>query len=431
MKFKLIIIFLFFVGTTFSQSEVYYFKDSESKLTYKNIEKEEFQILEKRVLEKYSKATFWFKIPADQSDLDYIFRINNVIIKDAHAYQNYQEVKKLKNQRFVSYKFSRQSPLYVKVNAKFNSYFPVELKTEEATLYKDKIELLIDGFYYGIAFLVVLFCIVYFYFFKDNSFLYYSFLLVSLTFSFLVTDGIFKFFNLGDKAIEFLILLNYLFLAYSSSKFANSFLLLDIYYPKIKKYKHIIIVSIILFVNLYLVYSKNAIFIIINILTFILLLTYWFMGVLLFKKDMHTKLFTFGYVILLFSGIDFFVLKNLGISFFESSSANLKIGGFAQILILSFAIMSREKILRRHNYFIKNEIKNFNKFSKKPNLIDAERGSIEETLNNLSVSERAIYDQIIEGKLNREIADEIKISINTVKFHTINIYEKLNLEKTE
>jgi hypothetical protein len=347
MKFKLFIIFLFFIGTTFSQSEVYYFKDSESKLTYENIDKEEFQVLERRILEKYSDATYWFKVPDHETDLNYIFRINNIIINNAHAYQNFQEVEKLNNERYVSYKFSRESPLYIRVNAKFSSYFPVELKTEVASLYKEKTQLLINGFYYGFAFLVILFSIIYFYFFKDNSFLYHAFLLSSLTFSFVVSDGMFNFFNVSENAIEFLILLNYLFLAYSSSKFASRFLLLDSYYPKVKKYTHLLILSIILFVNLYLVYGKNELFLVINILTFILLFTYWFMGVLLYKKNTQTKLFTFAYVILLFSGIDFFVLKNLGISLIESNSTNMKIGGFIQIILLSFALLYREINLRK------------------------------------------------------------------------------------
>lgn len=427
MKFKLIIIFLFYVGTSFSQLEVYYYKDLESKQTYNNIENEDFRILDKRVLEKYSEATFWFKIPAVDSDLNYIFRLNNVIIKNAHAYQNFQEVKRLKNQRFVSYKFSRKSPLYIKVNAKFNAYFPIELKTEEAILYKDKLELLINGFYYGIAFLVILFSIIYFYFFKDESFLYYAFLLSSLTFSLLVIDGMFNFFNIHEKAIEFLILLNYLFIAYCSSKFSNSFLLLDIHYPKVKKYTHVLIVIIILFVNLYLIYSKNEIFIILNILTFMLLFLYWFMGVLLFNKNMHIKLFTLGYVILLFSGFDFFVLRNLGITFIESNTTNMKIGGFTQIIILSFAVLFREKNLREHNFKMKNEIIKYSQEIK--HLIKQEKEEpIKENLEDLSIREREIFDLIITGKSNKEIADAINISVNTVKFHLKNIYGKLNIK---
>ncbi|AUC23145.1 hypothetical protein BTO15_14035, partial [Polaribacter sejongensis] len=190
MKIKLLLIFLFIVGfKTFSQSDVYYFKDANSSLTYKNIAQEEFKPLNKEVLEKKSEATFWFKIPANKTDLNYIFRIKSIRATNAKAYQNLREIKKLRNQRYSSFKFSRESPMYVKVSSNFSSYFPVELNTVEDAAFEEKIQLLIDGFYYGVAFLVILFSINYFYFFKDNSFLYHAFLLASLTLSFILSDG--------------------------------------------------------------------------------------------------------------------------------------------------------------------------------------------------------------------------------------------------
>lgn len=41
-----------------------------------------------------------------------------------------------------------------------------------------------------------------------------------------------------------------------------------------------------------------------------------------------------------------------------------------------------------------------------------------------TVREREIIDQLMKGKLNKEIAGDLKISINTVKKHTKNIYKK-------
>ncbi|WP_341221647.1 hypothetical protein [Polaribacter atrinae] len=53
MKIKLLFIFLFIIGfNTFSQSEIYYFKDTNNGFSYSNINKAEFKPLEKDVLEK-------------------------------------------------------------------------------------------------------------------------------------------------------------------------------------------------------------------------------------------------------------------------------------------------------------------------------------------------------------------------------------------
>ena len=425
MKFKVLLLFLFFVVSTFSQSEIYYFKDANSSLSYRNIAQEEFKPLNKQVLEKHSDATFWFKVPANKTDLNYIFRIKSIRATNAKAYQNLSEIKKLNNQRYSSFKFSRGSPIYIKVSSNFSSYFPVELNTVEDATFEEKIQLLIDGFYYGVAFLVILFSINYFYFFKDNSFLYHAFLLASLTLSFILSDGILHLFAVDEKNIEFLILLNYVILTYCSSKFANGFLLLDDYYPKVKNYTYVIGGAIILFVILFLIFKKNDLYIILGILTSIILLIYWFLGVLLFKENTHTKLFTFSYVIILFSGIDFYVLKNFGISLFETNATNLKIGGFIQIIILSFAVIYREKDLRKYNSLMKNEII---KFSEEIEQLTIQEEPIKIKLDVLSFREREIFNLIVSSKSNKEIAAEVNISVNTVKFHVKNIYGKLNIK---
>ena len=425
MKFKVLLIFLFFVVSTFSQSDVYYFKDASSSFSYKDIDKVEFKPLEKDILEEKSGATFWFKIPANKTYLSYIFRIISIRATNAKAYQNLREIKKLKNQRYSSFKFSREAPIYIKVSSNFSAYFPVELNTEEDAAFKEKVQLLIDGFYYGVAFLVILFSLNYFYFFRDNSFLYHAILLASLTFSFILSDGILHLFNVDEKYIQFLILLNFTVLAYFASKFANSFLLLDIYYPKVKKYTYTIGAGIILFVILFLIFKKNELYITLGVLTAILLFIYWFLGVLLFKENTHTKLFTFSYVIILFSGIDFFILKNFGISLFETNATNLKIGGFIQIIILSFAVLYREKDLRKYNSLMKKDII---KFSKEIEQLTVQEESIKINLDVLSFREREIFNLIVSSKSNKEIAAEVNISVNTVKFHVKNIYGKLNIK---
>ena len=428
MKFKLLLLLLFLTGSIFSQSEIYYLKDSSNNLTPETVLNKEFLPLQNRILEKYSNSTFWFKIPSSNTHLKYVIRINSIRGNNAKAYQDLNEIKKLNHQRHTSFKFSREHPLYIKVNTILNPYFPIDLSTEGDSFYKENLNLLMISFYYGIAFLVILFSINYYYFFKDITFIYYAFFLISLTFSFLVSDGMLTFFNINDKVIEILILLDYIVIAYYVSKFSNSFLLIDNFYPKVKKYVYAVGVNIILFVFLFLILRKNELYIILNILMFILLFIYWFIGILLFNKSVHNRIFTLGYVILLFSCLDFFVLNNFGVSLFNSSPFTNKIGGFIQIMTLSFAVLFREKNLRKYNFFMKNEIKKFSKELAELSLQNNEEPK-KEGIGNLSVREREIFDLITFGKSNKEIASEANISVNTVKFHVKNIYGKLNIKK--
>ena len=49
--------------------------------------------------------------------------------------------------------------------------------------------------------------------------------------------------------------------------------------------------------------------------------------------------------------------------------------------------------------------------------------------NQITKSEYKVIEKIYEGKLNSDIADELYISINTVKKHTNNIYRKLGVDR--
>jgi DNA-binding NarL/FixJ family response regulator len=48
-------------------------------------------------------------------------------------------------------------------------------------------------------------------------------------------------------------------------------------------------------------------------------------------------------------------------------------------------------------------------------------------MENLTKAERLVYDILLKGKLDKEIADLLSISLNTVKKHNKSIYRKLNV----
>ena len=135
----------------------------------------------------------------------------------------------------------------------------------------------------------------------------------------------------------------------------------------------------------------------------------------------------FAYVILLFSGIDFFVLKFLDLSIINIDSITIKIGAFVEMIVLSVAVLYRVKVLKDDNVYMKNEIISFSKEIEQLTSIN-KQDAVKENIENLSYREREIFDLIASGKSNKEIANEVNISVNTVKFHLKNIYEKLNIK---
>lgn len=74
---------------------------------------------------------------------------------------------------------------------------------------------------------------------------------------------------------------------------------------------------------------------------------------------------------------------------------------------------------------MKNEIRKFSSEIKKRTI---EEGSLKVDLDNLSLRERVIFDLIVSSKSNKEMANEVNISVNTVKFHVKNIYLKLDIK---
>jgi DNA-binding NarL/FixJ family response regulator len=48
-------------------------------------------------------------------------------------------------------------------------------------------------------------------------------------------------------------------------------------------------------------------------------------------------------------------------------------------------------------------------------------------MENLTKAEKLVYDILLKGKLDKEIADLLSISLNTVKKHNKSIYRKLNV----
>ena len=126
-------------------------------------------------------------------------------------------------------------------------------------------------------------------------------------------------------------------------------------------------------------------------------------------------------MIVLFSAIDFFILKFLGISFANINPVNIKIGTFLEMIILSVAVLYRMNILKEENEHMRNEIIKFSSELQNPIL---SKNKIE----LLSVREREIFQLITLRKSNKEIANELNVSVNTVKFHIKNIYEKLEIK---
>ncbi|QNM86485.1 hypothetical protein H9W90_05020 [Polaribacter pectinis] len=431
MQKQLLYIFLFlWFGISFSQTDIYFVKDSENIFNKESIKNADFNLLKNEISEGYNNATYWFKIPAYKTDKNYIFRVTYDRYTDAIVYQNSNIIEKLNNQRYLTYRFSRENDVYIKIKSKLHSYIPIEFDTEEASFVNQKHQLIFNCFYYGVAFFIILYNFFYFFLFKEDTFLYYSLFLGFTCLGIFSMDGMLNFYNISEALNRFIVTLSLVLLTYFSAKFASSYLFLDRYYPKIKRISYSVGGVIIVVAILFLIFNNYYYLLTLNVLVFLLLFIYWVVSILLFNKSFYNKILTVAYVLLLFSSIDFFILKFIGLSIIDIDSITIKIGAFFEMIILSIAVLYRMKVLRDDNYFMKQEIINYSKEIKN---LSEEISEEKEILNQklasvLSIREDEIFKLIVDGKSNKEIGTLLNISVNTVKFHIKNIYEKLNIK---
>ena len=426
MKLKILwIVFLVSFFSASAQDEIFYVKDSLNAYSIENIDSVNFKLLPKNqiVLDDFSNASYWFKISKKNTDSTFIFRTSSIVIKNAIGFQDLKPIEMMVNEPYPTFTFSRKYDAFFKVECDNKVYFPVEVvEASKFNSQQNKI-LLFNGFYYGFSFLVLLYSFVYYYFFKDKSYLYYALFLSSITLGFVIIDGVFFIFNSQRNLVNFLIILNYVLIAFFSSKFVNSFLLLEEYYPNLKKYTYGVGTFIVVIAISFLLFDNRLLYVILSVLVFSLLFVYWFTSVILFKENIFTKILAIGFFILLFSSINTLVLTNLGISFFNTSPIAMKIGGFIQIVVIWFAQLYREKYLRDQNNSMKEEIISYSDSKK---YIDDKE--LEVLINTLSFREKEIFNLIKEGYSNKQIAEETNVSINTIKFHIKNIYDKLQVK---
>ncbi|MFN0728791.1 7TM diverse intracellular signaling domain-containing protein [Polaribacter gochangensis] len=169
--------------------------------------------------------------------------------------------------------------------------------------------------------------------------------------------------------------------------------------------------------------------------------SYIFVGIVAFRKGFRPAMFYLIAWIPYVLGLIIRVLHGAGWlpgNAFVMSS--LELGGALEIVLLSFALADRIKNLQKENFKIRTQLKtyisqvlNLEQKIKSTNNNDADspENKIEKLAEKHQLTEREtdILLQISLGLNNQQIADKLFISINTVKYHTRNVYEKLDVKK--
>lgn len=452
MSRTLFLVFTFITCNFFCQenenliSEMSFYKDTSKSLSFSEINNLKFVNVQNNIL-GLNDAVFWFRIILKKTNTiqPLIFNVKSTSIKNIDIYQNNIKVAtKKQDLGLTHYNFKvnnkNNEAFYLKVEFSRQVFFPLSVYYSKNFRNIDKYNFFKSGFYYG--FVITIFIINFFFFIslKDKTFLFYCFFLLAINLGISDYDGFSKLWISSKFIVITNVLFHYL-IPITGALFATYFLDLKRLYPKsIIIGRCILLLPAISFL-IYLTTNSYIFYAIADTLCLLVLLYYWLMGIYVLKTQNFARFFVLGYSLVLFSALFFVIPQDFGFTLFSFSIEHVKFGALFEMLILTFAITYRVKILHQENIKFTEEIKNHinqifelqeKLIQKKSNYINK---STEEKIsniaekNNLTERESDILLQIVNGLNNTQIAEKLFISVNTVKYHIRNIYEKLNVNK--
>ncbi|MDR5592061.1 7TM diverse intracellular signaling domain-containing protein [Christiangramia sp. SM2212] len=413
-----------------------YLEDVKDVETIQTISKQKLKNLESPNI-GFKNGVYWFKVILDEQPIDesIVFDLPESNIHKITVYQNNEIIpwKELDNSHLslLIDTVSRSNIYYFKVYFNYEVFFPLHVNTFKKSQLKEKYGFFVNGIFYGFVLMVLIINSFFYFSLKDKTFLFYCFFLILITIIFLDYDGLFNS-TFPDSYLRFHRILTHFLLCLSGALFANQFLNIKYYLPK-SNFIGIVLLLVTIISYLLFVFTSKFLFVAIgDTFSMLVLLHYWCIGIIISKKYKFAKFFVFGYSLILFSSFLFVIPRNWGLNTFSVSLNTVKFGALFEMLILTYAITYRIKILHEENDRFKKEINQYLndlQVLKKSNLKESHK--MEELLkskHDLSAREIEVLILIYKGYTNKRIGEDLFVSLNTVKYHIRNIYEKLNIK---
>lgn len=427
-----LVILMFLSRTGCAQVYLSCYGDQSTQQNQQSIIKQRFSSFQGKLNLGLSPGTYWIK--AENSGEPAVLEINSARITVTKAFINQQSVSRTIDQGFHSYPVGSQQTLYIKVICQKEAFIPIQVYPQTRYLSHLRDQHLIFGLYYGFAIMVMIFNLFYFFTFGDKTFLLYTLTLITITMSFFYSDGLFyKFGNIpwlvrdGDMIFHFGLIV-------IGSAFTATFLEYHLHLPKMKYALAVFIGFTAVGYGIYLVNDNPHWFIMADTIVVSTLVVFWVSAVWLSKRSSFARFFVVAYGFLLFMTIDFYVAPAWGLPNIGINTNLVKIGGVCEMLVLSYAVMFRMKALRRENDKLKSAIFDYtSEISQlEEQFIKLKQGK-ENTISQakLNLREIEIISLISQAKTNQEIADELFISVNTVKYHIKHLYKKLEISSRQ
>ncbi len=326
-------------------------KDQDELFSIEDIQLKTFLTYQEEINNGFENGVYWFKIilpPEERSVLEISFPHSN----NATLYHQKEIIEPLKNTRYISFpltSFENETTYFLKVNCYKEGFIPLKIFKEEAYYIQERDDLMKIGFYYGIVFAVVLFHLFHFVNSKKRTYLYYAFMLISLTLTIGYRDG-FTYLFLGsgwihDHIEPFFNLMVLISLALLTKEYMQ----LENYPKYLKIWKRVNLLLVIpLITNLIFVFTGSYTHFVLTENILILMISFYVLGfgIPLFKKNIYARFFLFAYTPMLVMSWYFYNYTFFGFDFIRLTISEFRISGIIEMVVFTFAITYQAKVLK-------------------------------------------------------------------------------------
>lgn len=398
----------------------------------------------------FNTGTYWFKLtitakqPAETRiiqilnphlDTVYLYHENEGAMVPAAAGNNFKK----ENPAYLRYtQFTIPGDweeVYFKTSFKKDAVFPLKIASAASFSKSEQLNFFRLGLYYGFVLMVLAVNVFFYFIFRDLKYIYYCIFLFFIAFTLAYSDGLFVLISRNAWWLNNADMLVHVLVVSAGAVFATSFLEIASIYPKAKWVGASLVLLMLISYAFHLSFGGSYYFLAGKIAGLSGLAFYWFAGIFRFKQDVFARFFVFAYGLILAFAFDFYLAGKLGWNFLNMSPNELKIASIIEMIVLSWAITYRVKLLHKEHRHYQKEINRYMQqaFSEeRENRMnnEADNEDVFERVKqkfNLSERELQVLRGITEGLTNNLIAEQLFLSANTVKFHVRKIYDKMEI----
>lgn len=310
----------------------------------------------------YKNGWYWFKV-----ELDTVFEKDNIVFSiegnTIDSIQIYNEVKDITQDmerlttRSHSYKIDQvYNTYYLHVHFNKQVYFPINIYTLEDYYQLENRFLFVNGLFYGFVIIVLLINLILYFALKDRSFLTYLLFLGLTILAITDFDGLMGLYTSPQMRFWLSTLLHFTVPA-ATALFTSTILGHHKTRPK-----SVLVASTLLAFSAVCYFAFIAttqfIFFAIGDLIGLAIVTYYmYLGITELKKQKFAKFTVFGYSLIWISAILYMAPLNFGINEPSVSIQTVKMGSIIEMLVLTYSIVYRMKLLQIENLKFSRAIK--------------------------------------------------------------------------